>query len=904
MHPTKTPTLTDAETNIRLRTLYRKYLIGSTASFLLFLVFFALVPTLISEASATTNLSASVLWSGISLELDPDYAATQAGGSTSNVGHGDINFGTITPTSNSDSNKGTMRVAKKTIGINTSGKYYAVYISMANPTSGTAVNDLLLDGTTNIPIPSVGDGSTSGTWTSPSVFSGSAWGYAVPGSPVTNGFDNASAYSAYPISSSSGYITSDLTASNSNVYNTTKWAAIPVVNNTSLSQMIWKQETNNTKGFGTYTGSNEETITGDTENNHFDIYFATMVDTDTIAGEYSNQIVYTALASARSLDRISTNVKRDKSFGGEGDTVHLEFDLATSASDLSADNLTVAIVKHSVAKLIDGGLSNTSLTISNNDYAECTSISNVVFGENGASLDCELPETIDGILGKGDGKGEYDFWIKVNNYNYNYISRYKDGSNNLVASFTYVGLQSTTDTEGEDFVVREMQEMTGSICKNTNTWGKTIGANARIYSPTDTTGVNNTSTASGFDSTALVNSNSTLESGYTIASQSAKVGTGTFLLEDNRDQKTYLVRRLADGNCWMVQNLDLNLADFAGTHNLTSENTNITSDYWDPSAVMLAKNTVLETTGATAGLSVVNYQFQSESNFGNDLKWGSVCAEGTGPFGANTAVNAGMCTGANIISVAINANTSYARSYNNDSATATSTGSGKGPAYMDGTQNLLGPVATCISYTADERSGHSECRMNYKGMVSLPEGTYSGSNNLTHDSAWQPGLITDHGGGGDDDNDSFTMRGSMYFGDYYNWYAATAGVGQYKYDTDTTVSQDICPKGWKLPAGDSASNGSWLKLFRDAYSLTGSGYGSGASITGAIQLPISSAMFGYYYWNNGALISRGNNGMFWSSTGHDSSSVRIFDFSFSGFFSAQAGTAKINGLPIRCLARD
>ncbi|MBR2586850.1 hypothetical protein IKE71_00530, partial [Candidatus Saccharibacteria bacterium] len=126
MHPTKTPTLTDIETNIRFRTLYRKYLIGSIASFLLFLVSFALVPTLISEASATQDISAYASWSPVSLTLDPDY-----GGSDTTSTRGNIVFGSITPTSRdaTSGSYGTERVIKKTIGITSNGTYYTVFIS-------------------------------------------------------------------------------------------------------------------------------------------------------------------------------------------------------------------------------------------------------------------------------------------------------------------------------------------------------------------------------------------------------------------------------------------------------------------------------------------------------------------------------------------------------------------------------------------------------------------------------------------------------------------------------------------------------------------------------------------------------------------------------------------------------
>ncbi len=65
----------------------------------------------------------------------------------------------------------------------------------------------------------------------------------------------------------------------------------------------------------------------------------------------------------------------------------------------------------------------------------------------------------------------------------------------------------------------------------------------------------------------------TVVDGEATSQASAALGVGTFKLTDIRDSKPYIVRRLADGNCWMVENLDLELADFAGTENLTNQNT-------------------------------------------------------------------------------------------------------------------------------------------------------------------------------------------------------------------------------------------------------------------------------------------------------------------------------------------
>ena len=40
------------------------------------------------------------------------------------------------------------------------------------------------------------------------------------------------------------------------------------------------------------------------------------------------------------------------------------------------------------------------------------------------------------------------------------------------------------------------------------------------------------------------------------------------------------------------------------------------------------------------------------------------------------------------------------------------------------------------------------------------------------------------------------------YGNYYNWYSATAGNGTYDYNTNNnSVSGDLCPAGWRLPKG-------------------------------------------------------------------------------------------------------
>ena len=58
---------------------------------------------------------------------------------------------------------------------------------------------------------------------------------------------------------------------------------------------------------------------------------------------------------------------------------------------------------------------------------------------------------------------------------------------------------------------------------------------------------------------------------YTPSGAETVVPTAT--LRDTRDDKTYKVAKLADGKCWMVQNLDLQVEDIKEGVTLSSENT-------------------------------------------------------------------------------------------------------------------------------------------------------------------------------------------------------------------------------------------------------------------------------------------------------------------------------------------
>ena len=123
-----------------------------------------------------------------------------------------------------------------------------------------------------------------------------------------------------------------------------------------------------------------------------------------------------------------------------------------------------------------------------------------------------------------------------------------------------------------------MQEITPRICALTRPWNNKTGEEAKVLEPT-VSGVR-TTTANAYD---------------------ANIGMGTFALEDERDGKTYLVRRLADGNCWMVQNLDLDLEAVAnGEITLDSTNTDLNSKTsWGPDPTTITSSFSGATTART-----------------------------------------------------------------------------------------------------------------------------------------------------------------------------------------------------------------------------------------------------------------------------------------------------------------
>ncbi len=157
------------------------------------------------------------------------------------------------------------------------------------------------------------------------------------------------------------------------------------------------------------------------------------------------------------------------------------------------------------------------------------------------------------------------------------------------------------------------------------------------------------------------------------------------------------------------------------------------------------------------------------------------------------------------------------------------------------------------------------------------------------------------------------------YGNYYNWYSATAGNGKYSTSTNNSVTAgDICPTGWTLPeSGDKtnmvAEKNNFYKL---GLSLglsapanydsetrpywTGSPEGSNASIifrTYPNNFLYSGGVYG------SSVNSRGSNGRYWSKSAYSSNCAYTFSLLSSNVTPSYGYDAKYNGFSVRCLAQ-
>ena len=278
-------------------------------------------------------------------------------------------------------------------------------------------------------------------------------------------------------------------------------------------------------------------------------------------------------------------------------------------------------------------------------------------------------------------------------------------------------------------------------------------------------------------------------------------------LTDERDGEVYTIAKLADENCWMVENLRL-----ADTHQesgstvattLTTTNTNI-----------LASNNTLPITNI---------------------------------YNADPA----LATTSNSLSP------TSSSSYNASSA----------------------PYGWCINPSA---ACYDQSRLNTTNTVANI--TPSQSQNITSANAH-----TD-------------FSNTIYaYGNYYNWYSATAGYGTYSRSTSTPTDGDLCPAGWHLPYGSTTSTGN----------TSGGFYYLANRMTATANNAVNSNKFrtfpnNFIYagsWYGGSVSSRGYHGIYWSASAYGSNYAYNLGLTSTNIYPGNNNFSnKLYGYSVRCVA--
>ena len=398
-------------------------------------------------------------------------------------------------------------------------------------------------------------------------------------------------------------------------------------------------------------------------------------------------------------------------------------------------------------------------------------------------------------------------------------------------------------------------------------------------------------------------------------------------LIDSRDGKSYLVRKLADGHCWMAQNLAL---DLSTEKTLTSDDTDISKHYNDErqeAAIRNVKNgddylvkiadaldekkeqvvgltndvapitTDAETLAATeetaanpidistqianddiaaanaAGIDTTNWQIDPTTGQIIDVTTGQIVDTTMLVDPADTAKTQALADAIKDLEEAARARAEAAR------------------AAAEAEKAAEHDKAAEIERTANKLSNKSAKDVAKMLKIELP--TYTG---FTPDNDTQTSAGERWGSSTGDQEETDVARSQIAVdpanGNYYNWYAATAGTGTY-YMEDKSAGSSICPKGWELP------NGSGVKSFTNLIKLYG--------FTGGTQdisqkdyltsAPLSLSLAGAYYYN-GLLGGEGEWGDYWTKE-----AANLVAANFDVEKAAQNYNQKTNGFSIRCVEK-
>lgn len=183
-------------------------------------------------------------------------------------------------------------------------------------------------------------------------------------------------------------------------------------------------------------------------------------------------------------------------------------------------------------------------------------------------------------------------------------------------------------------------------------------------------------------------------------------------------------------------------------------------------------------------------------------------------------------------------------------------------------------------------------------MLNTNNTNIGGTNSLGNKLISNPGDIVNYNLG----TSGFIWQWYSY-GNYYNWYAATAGTGTYS--TGENGKEDaigsICPAGWGLPKGgdyDAETSGSFAYLNKQMGSEDDLRYGAGAeTLQKWLSFPVNLVFSGQWWYDDAN--ERGAYGRYWSRTADDEASS--FELMSRDSRLEETTASKYYGGSVRCV---
>ena len=205
------------------------------------------------------------------------------------------------------------------------------------------------------------------------------------------------------------------------------------------------------------------------------------------------------------------------------------------------------------------------------------------------------------------------------------------------------------------------------------------------------------------------------------------------------------------------------------------------------------------------------------------------------------------------------------------------------------TTNTHNPVITALSAPIDPFGAEGWCTSNSSECIDQP---IHATNNTTY-------FINNKSA--NYDMSSTSLKSDVYsYGNYYNWYSATAGHGTYSKISGNTDG-DICPAGWHLPTGGSASSD--FGALDVAMGGTGATQYTAEASNKWRNYPNNFVRAGYIDSLSITLRNRSVSGYYWSSSanGSDDRAYRL-SISSTSVSSGTNSAYKIFGNMVRCVA--